>query len=102
MAILTRKIKLSGFSRLPKVERDKQVSEFFQAAFNPTQSELEQQQQELNTRIQYFEDLHQMSSEEMKRKLAAGEIRETADICSWLMFLNIRSRFESAPKPSRT
>ncbi len=36
-----------------------------------------------------------MSSAEMRRKLDAGEIEETDDICSWLMQLELKRRIEN-------
>lgn len=41
--------------------------------------------------IARFERAHRMSSVEMQRKLDAGEIDETYDICQWLIELDVLS-----------
>lgn len=101
MAILTKGIKLSELSSMSKAEKDRGVGELLRAAAKPTQLQIQQQQQELDSKIQYFEQLHGMSSSEMKQRLVEGEISETADVCSWLMLLKIQGRLESASKSSR-
>lgn len=44
----------------------------------------------LERRIRAFEVRYEMSSEELYRRLAKGEQRETADICEWLLLLAAR------------
>lgn len=102
MATLTRGIKLSEFSKMSESEKDARVGELFQAALNPTQEQLAQQKQGIDDRIRVFESRYKMSSSEMKRLLTCGELKETADFCSWLMLLKIRGRFEGkfeSPRP---
>lgn len=40
-------------------------------------------------RIVRFERTHGFDSEQMKSRLASGEIKETRDVCDWLMLLNL-------------
>lgn len=94
MATLTRGIKLSDFSKMPEKEKDRRIGELFQAALNPTEEQLDQQKNEIDDRIRSFESRYKMSSSEMKQSLASGQLKETADFCSWLMLLKIRGRFE--------
>jgi hypothetical protein len=47
---------------------------------------------DIDDRILEFEKAYEMSSDEMQRQLNNNEIRETADICNWLMLLHTRNR----------
>jgi hypothetical protein len=40
--------------------------------------------------IRRYELRYEMSSDEMRRKVAAGEIRETAEVADWLFLLRAR------------
>jgi hypothetical protein len=44
----------------------------------------------LNARIRQFEMRYEMSSDTMRQRLRAGEIRETAEIADWLFWLDVR------------
>lgn len=43
-------------------------------------------------RVRSYEQRYSMSSEQMRERLAANRIRETAEICSWLFDLRILER----------
>jgi hypothetical protein len=101
MATLTRGIALSEFKTMSDSEKNQRVSDLFQAAVNPTSEQLAEQKNKLTDQIQVLESRYKMSSGEMKRKLATGEIKETADFCRWLMLLKIRGRFENKRESSR-
>ena len=51
----------------------------------------------LDADIRDFESRHGMASDVMLAKLNAGTIKETRDICSWLMVLKEREELGSAP-----
>jgi hypothetical protein len=46
----------------------------------------------LNARIKQFEMRYEMSSDTMRTKVSAGEMKETAEIASWLFWLKVRER----------
>jgi hypothetical protein len=52
----------------------------------------------LHKRIAAFETRYEMSSETMRKKLAAREIKETAEICAWSMLLNLRDKLGLSTK----
>ena len=54
---------------------------------------------DLNERIRAFEEKHGMDSHKLREKLDKGEIRETVDVCKWLMLLTIRDRLVSPHVP---
>ena len=45
---------------------------------------------DLESRLRDFEIRYEMPSEEMRRQYRAGKLRETHDICRWLMLLDVR------------
>jgi hypothetical protein len=80
---------------MPTQEKDRRVGDLIRTAVNPTQAELQEQKAELDCEIRQFESRYKISSGEMQQRLANGELREAADICSWLMLLKIRGQLES-------
>jgi hypothetical protein len=42
----------------------------------------------INSRIRGFEERYEISSDEMLRRLATGEMSETADVSMWLYLLD--------------
>jgi hypothetical protein len=101
MATLTRGIKLAEFSSMTETEKDRRVNELFQAALSPTEDQLNEQLAEVDGSIRAFEVRYRMSSGEMKHLLCNGEIKESADFCSWLMLLKIRGNFDTTRGSSR-
>lgn len=102
MATITKGIKLSEFASMPEQEKKIRVDALFQAAVNPTPEQLREQKNEIDSEIRFFESRYQISSDKMKKLLINGEIKETADICSWLMLLKIRGSFENEHKSSQS
>lgn len=49
----------------------------------------------INEQIRAYEVKFRMSSDELEKKLKAREVRESQEICDWLMLLSRRSRLES-------
>lgn len=102
MAILTRGVKLSELAIMPKDEKKRRLAELVQAVVKPTPEELSAQQDDLAAKIQQFESRYKMSSDLMSQRLASGEIRETADLCSWMMLVRIRGCFEGENRCSQS
>lgn len=102
MAIKSEGIKISELFACSSVEREQKVDQLFQAALNPTEAQLRQQKEEIDSRIINFERRYEMSSSVMRVKLRTGHLKETAEICSWLMLINAREDFEDEPCEART
>ena len=77
---------------MTSAKKSKRVEEFFEAAFVPNAVQVREQNNELDERIKVFERKHQMSSWEMCDRLNNGQLDESADVCSWLMLLEVRNR----------
>lgn len=88
-------IKLSEFALMSEKERERRVGDLFQAALYPTQEQVEEQKCQIEAEIQAYELQHGMTSSQMRQRLASGEIKETASICSWLMLLKIQDRVKT-------
>lgn len=85
---------------MSEVEAQSRVSEMIQASVNPSQGQIEEQKQRLNTEIETYELQYGMVSPEMKCRIASREIKETADFCKWLLLLKIRGRFDGRHRSS--
>ena len=94
MATLERGIKLSDFGAASPEEREKLTNKLFEEALNPTQEQLNRQMDEIDARIRAFERQYEMPSASMHQKVLERKMQETADICSWLMLLKVRQRFD--------
>ena len=101
MATLIKGLRLSDIASMPQDERDRQINELFQAALNPTEEQIQKRWQELDKQIQGFEQKYHLSSLNMEKQVKSGTFPETNDVCSWLMLLRKKSRFEQRhPKTS--
>ena len=63
--------------------RKKMLSELVKSCFEDNPSGYIKQE------IKAFEDEYEMSSSEMKKKVATGQIKETHDISEWQYLLNV-------------
>ncbi len=86
MATMTRGLKLSELASMNTSERAERINRLFEDALSPSQ----EQNAEIDKRIAAFEDKWNMSSKGMVRRLNNREMKETAEICSWLMLLEVR------------
>ena len=69
-------------------ERNKELTNLVQAAKQGHQTG----SSVLDARIKQFEMRYEMSSDTMRKKVSAGEMRETAEIAGWLFWLKVRER----------
>ena len=83
----TKAIRLSDLAGLSEGERNRKLSELIADTRKPPSPEL---LAAADTRIAAHEAVHGMTSDEMKRRLHAGEISETLAVCQWLMDLDMR------------
>lgn len=101
MSALKGCVKLSDLFALSEDAREQQISAMVEAAFNPTKADLENQTTALTQRITKFEQRYEMSSATMRSRLSKGGIKETADICSWMLLIKALESFESEPSEAR-
>jgi len=101
MSALKGSIKLSDLLALSEEEREHKMGAMVEAAFNPTENELKEQTEALTQRITKFERRYEMSSFTMRTRLSKGAIKETADICSWMLLIKALESFEPEPSEAR-
>ena len=80
-------IRLSTLSTCSPEERRSLLSELVRAAVAPRTAA---QAAAIDARIGEYERRCAMTSTEMQRRLASGEIGDTADTARWLMLLRVR------------
>jgi len=90
--VVTTSVHLADLRRLSDEERSEKLKAVARATRNPPNREVRQ----INLEIRTHEDRFGFSSDELRRRLAAGEQRETDDVCRWLMLLALRERVEKA------
>jgi hypothetical protein len=83
---------LSEFERLSTDERARVLSELVRSSQSLPNGEID----ELDRRISEFEIRYEMSSATMQQQYRNRSLRETADICHWLMLLNMKDRIVRA------
>jgi hypothetical protein len=81
-------MELRKYSMLSQGERDAVVEELGRKAVAPRNG----QAVGIEARVAAFEAQYGMTSDEMRRRFASGEIGDTADTSSWLMLLRSRER----------
>lgn len=79
-------VRLSDLAHMPKADADKALGELVTSASGRRNG----QAAALDARIRQFELQYEVTSDEMRERLATGELKETADIASWLFYLQAR------------
>lgn len=82
-----RALRLSDLALLSDSERERQL-ELFLSKRHDAESQ-RQSRQELSENIREYEQRYEVSTAEMRRMVASGQMQETAAICSWLMVAEI-------------
>lgn len=49
-------------------------------------------------KVRAYEARFDCSSETMRERVARGDLKETADVCDWLMLLDLQARLASAAR----
>jgi len=88
-------LRLAELANLTPEQSQEKIREFAGERDKPLNGELAQ----LSQMLAEFESRYEMTSETMRDKVGRGEQRETADICAWMMWLDVRDR---ATKPRQT
>ena len=94
MTTLENGVPLSRLSRMTALERKRAIDEIIRQSVNPTSEELQEQRAALLARISQYEIRYEISSQQMLSDLRANRMRETADICSWVMLLRTKARLD--------
>ncbi len=85
MAVRT--LKLSEVALLPAERKSQVLSDFVRVS-----SEANGELKELDRRIAAFERVYETTSENMQAELTSGVRKETAEICQWLMLIELQKR----------
>lgn len=86
-------VKLSDLASMSVKDSNRVLGELVRSA----KSRRNGQSAVLDARISEFELRYEMSSQDMRQRLANGSLHETADIARWLMTLAARDNID-APK----
>lgn len=90
-------VKISELMSGSQEEQDEKLNQLLQSALEPDKRQLAHQYEALQSRIIKFERRYEMSSTQMLEKLSRGLVKETADVCSWLMLLKALDGCRSEP-----
>ncbi len=87
-------IRFSDYGRLNVAEKAEALRELAVSAQDlPDGGELTI----IDARIRAFETQYEMTSDEMRARVAAGRLPETADIARWLIALDVQGRLRAGP-----
>lgn len=95
-------IRLSQLASMSPREQEQQLESLVSASQESSSFQVKEKLSCLNLRIKELESRYEMSSMRMKQSLSSGRIKETADICSWLLLLKQRESLGKKPTQSRT
>jgi hypothetical protein len=91
-------ISMSEFKDLSETQQESLLAALVESArTTPPNGEIKL----LDKEIEKFEKKFSISSEEMKKRLFRGKMRETSEICNWLMLLHTRGNFVAYSSRSR-
>ena len=76
---------MSDFAKMNDEAKASALSEATRALQSAPNGELRR----IRERIAAFEETHGFTSADMQGRLSSGQIRETRDVCDWLMLLNL-------------
>jgi hypothetical protein len=85
---MSRPISLSRLKSASPNKRDELLSALVSEAREPANGMVDR----LSARIAEYERRYELSSLEMVEQVQSGDLKETDDIASWLMLLNVKER----------
>ncbi len=86
-------IRFSDYRRMNAAEKAEALRELAVSAQGLPNGELTL----VEARIRAFEAQYEMTSDEMRARVAAGRLAETADIARWLIALDVQGRLRAEP-----
>lgn len=88
---MRKSIKLSDFAKLSQEEKDKAIQELLKAVMEPpTPEELA----ELDAKILTYETKYGIPTDKIHESIDNGTLKETNEVCSWIMLANLRERIK--------
>lgn len=94
-------IRLTHFASMTSGEKEECVKSFLSSSGTLCVDHCKSQLTTVNEKINRFEGRYEMSSSTMKQTLSLGNIKETADICSWLFLLKQKESLEKQSPEAR-
>jgi len=86
-------LSLAELRKLPDENAAKQAREFAAG-----RHQLNGEAADLEAKIRALEQIYETPSSELRNRLADGSMKETLEVCQWLMLLKIRDRLDSSAK----
>jgi hypothetical protein len=88
---------------MPKPEPEQGRKTMYESVMEQMANHTDERERENILRIKraigLYERMYGMLSDEMRRRVAAGEMDETNEICEWSGYLQLVERFHSRNKP---
>ena len=81
-------LSLAQLKTMSNEHREQQLGELVAATRQPPNGEVKSVQKKLHS----YEMRHGIKSDELRHKVASGEVKENADVCLWLMLLDLQDR----------
>lgn len=81
-------LRLSDISGLSEEQQRERVADFMAARYQPFNGELTA----INEQLAELEKRYEVSSAAVREQVSSGTIRETAEICHWLMLLDMKAK----------
>ena len=94
---MKREMRVADLAKMTRPQQDAKLRELVATARQPPNGELA----EVKAEVENFERAHGFDSATMQRKLRAGELAETLDVCQWLMAIHRRERIAQRASRSR-
>ena len=88
---MSRRVSLSRLKSASPNRRDQLLSGLVSGAREPVNGYADR----LDARIAEYESRYELTSAEMLEQIENGTLKETDDIASWLMLLNVRNRVKA-------
>lgn len=89
---MKRSVTLAQLSAMSFERREQQLGMLAAATRERPNGEIKRVEDKLRS----YEAQFKISSRELRSKVASGEIKETAEVCSWLMLLDLQDRLVAA------
>jgi len=85
---MKKSLSLAQLKTMSNERREQQLGELVAATRQPPNGEIKSVQKKLHA----YETQHGIKSDELRHKVASGEVKESAAVCSWLMLLDLQDR----------
>lgn len=86
------KINLKELASMDDKQREKLFKELIRVAMLPPTAE---ELAELDAKIKAYESKYNLSSDKIHSSIDDGSLKETDEVCSWLMLVGLRNRLKN-------